>query len=374
MAAHFQSDLVLTMKAATDSTPSSNQLWLHSKSFDLALFHLSALFCLLFMIPYALYQERATVPIYNIYLLFFGIPHNFLTWTTFLSKEVKGEYEFGSIRPALITCFILCLVMYLVPDTDLEGWILSIITYASLWHAYRQHHGICKVYDAVQARRNGAPTIFADRKVINLGFGLCLFSILVWIFTYPRVEFLLSADAMYDLVYPQIPYHLFQGYVAISAAILLYGVKQLTWDRYRRGEFIPWPQLLLMAMALATYIIPFSLLPLEALPVGVAIATMFHNIQYFGFVWLFERTRGDLREEKNLPVSKMGSWATGHNWLAFFGVALAYSFLLVGLYGIWPTRLLLTTIYFLAFAHYIIDGYIWNSQHNHGMEIGRAHV
>ena len=185
------------------------RLWLQSKGYDLVWFHLSALFCLLFMIPSLLYGAAATVPIYNAYLLFFGIPHNFLTWSTFLSREVKGEYEFDAIKVAAITCAVLCGVMYLVPDSDLEGWILSIITYASLWHAYRQHHGICKIYDALQAKRSGAKELFAERKWLNLGFALGLFSVLVWVFVHPRVQFLLSADAMYDLVYPQVPLFLF---------------------------------------------------------------------------------------------------------------------------------------------------------------------
>lgn len=349
----------------TDSR--TNPMWLQSRGYDLFWFHLSAIFCLLFMIPYVLYGSRATIPIYNIYLIFFGIPHNFLTWSTFLSHEVKGEYELGTIKIAAITCLVLCIIMYISPDTDLESWILSIITYASLWHAYRQHHGICKVYDSVQAKRSGDFSIFADRKILNLGFGLTLSSVIVWIFTYPRVQFLLSADSMYDLIYPQVPFHLFLWYTGISVALFLYGIYKVTWGRYKSGKLIPWPQILLMVMALASYFIPFSCLPISALPVGVAIATMYHNIQYFGFVWLYEGKRGELRKEQNLPLSKMGLWATRQNWVAFFGVALAYSFLIVGIYGIWPTRLLLVTIYFLAFAHYIIDGYIWTSQHNKGL-------
>lgn len=342
-------------------------LWLQGKTYDLTWFHLSALFCLLFMVPYAIYGAESTVPIYNIYLIFFGIPHNFLTWSTFLSREVKEEYELSTIKVAGLTCGILCLVMYLAPATDLESWILSLITYASLWHAYRQHHGICKIYDSIQAKRFGDSSIFQERKMLNLGFGLTLFSVLVWIFTYNRVEFLLSADAMYDLVFPQVPFHLFQAYTLIAVSLLLYGLKKVTWNRYQRGKFIPWPQILLVTMALATYIIPFATLPISALPVGVAIATMFHNIQYFGFVWLFEETRSQIRQEQSLPISKMGTWASQRNWVAFFGVALAYSLIIVGLYGIWPTRLLLTVIYFLAFAHYIIDGYIWTSRHNKGL-------
>lgn len=352
------------MSSVAFSPASHPPLWLRGKNYDLIWFHLSALVCLFLIFPSWILGASATVPIYNFYLLFFGIPHNFLTWSTFLSQEVQEDYQMGTIQVAAAICLVLCGVMYVAPGTDLESWVLSLITYASLWHAYRQHHGICKVYDAVQAKRDRNGEIFEDRKVLNLGFGLTLFSVLVWIFTYPRVEFLLSADAMYDLVYPQVPLHLFQWYTGISLAIFCYGLKKATWDRSQRGLPIPWPQISLMFLALATYILPFAFLPIEALPVGVAIATMYHNIQYFGFVWLFEEKRAELRLESNLSLSKMGSWALKKQWVAFFGVALAYSFVIVGIYGIWPTRLLLVTIYFLAFAHYVIDGYIWTSQCN----------
>lgn len=341
-----------------------NHFWLKNSFFDLMLFQLSALFCLAFVIPWYIWGQGATIPVYNIYLIFFGIPHNFLTWSSFVGKHSDQDYQLKPVITAASVCAVICIMMYLNPATELESWILSVITYASLWHAYRQHHGICKVYDSVQSERLGDRRIFEDRKLLNLGFGLCIFSSLVWLFTHEDVKFLLSAEDQYKLVYPRVSFDFFVTWLSFSVAIFVSGLLRLWYLRRKHKLWMPWPQLILMVMALATYSIPFILLPIEALPIGVAIATMFHNIQYFGFVWIFEKTRGSLRSAEKKPLRLMERWAVGKKWHLFLGIALIYSLFMVGFYGVSHSRLILVAIYFLAFAHYIIDGLIWKPNVN----------
>lgn len=343
---------------------SLNHFWLKNSFFDLTLFQLSAIFCLAFMVPWYIWGQEATIPVYNFYLVFFGIPHNFLTWASFVGKHSDQDYHLKPVATAASVCAVICLIMYLNPATELESWILSVITYASLWHAYRQHHGICKVYDTVQSERLGDKSIFDDRKLLNLGFGLCIFSSLVWLCTHEEVKFLLSAEDQYKLIYPRLSFDFFIAWLSVSVVVFLSGFFSLWYKRRKKGLWMPWPQIVLMIMALATYSVPFVLLPLEALPIGVAIATMFHNIQYFGFVWIFEKTRGVIRSEEKKPLRLMERFAVDKKWHLFLGIAFAYSLLMVGLYGVSHSRLILVLIYFLAFAHYIIDGLIWRPKVN----------
>jgi len=91
---------------------------------------------------------------------------------------------------------------------------------------------------------------------------------------------------------------------------------------------------------------------------------MFNNIQYFGFVWLFEKTRGGLKQGSRASLRPMERWAVGNKWGTFLGVSFLYSLLMVGMYGVSHSKLVLSLIYFLAFAHYIIDGLIWRTDVN----------
>ncbi len=238
------------------------------------------------------------------------------------------------------------------------------ISYFAFWHCYRQHHGICKVYDAIQARRTGDATIFEDRKALDLFFAFGANLVIVWAFTHKSVRYLLSADEGYELVHPQIPLWLFHSLVAFAACVGIWGLKRAVWDRWRAGRMIPWPQISLMTVAIATYIVPYFFIPLEAMPLAVAIGTIFHNVQYFGFVWLFEKNRSREMGKLDLPLELPQRLAFQGGWKRYFGVALAYSFAVIGLYLVLPHSFGLTLIYFLGFAHYVIDGYIWRRDHN----------
>ena len=96
----------------------------------------------------------------------------------------------------------------------------------------------------------------------------------------------------------------------------------------------------------------------------VAIATIFHNIQYFGFVWMFERERTGIMVEKRTGLQMPQRLVHMGAWKRWFGVALLYSLAICVFYLAAPKQVGLTLIYFLGFAHYIIDGHIWRGAHN----------
>ena len=59
-------------------------LWLGNLKFDLTFFHLSGVLSLFLLFFYLWKGNEVIFPIYNFYLIFFGIPHNYLTWATLL--------------------------------------------------------------------------------------------------------------------------------------------------------------------------------------------------------------------------------------------------------------------------------------------------
>lgn len=339
-------------------------LWLRSQPFDLIFFQLSGFVFLLFLVPYIFWGEQVVFPIYNFYLIFFGLPHNYLTWATIFPKERRKAFRMEPVYITILFCIGLCALIPLTTGTDFNNWLLSFISYYSLWHAYRQHHGICKLYDAVQARRTGDTTIFADRKAMNFFFGLAANAVVVWAFTHSHIDYLLSSDAKYTLIHPVVPMDVFYMYIALTLGAGLWAAKRTIYDRVRAGRFIPWPQILLAISAIATYIVPYFFIPIEAMPLAVAIGTMFHNFQYFGFVWYFERTQSTESSELAETMGFPQRFAHQGSWMKYFTVALIYSFAVIALYLMTPRNFGLTFIYFLGIAHYIIDGFIWRRDNN----------
>lgn len=339
-------------------------LWLGTTTFDLNFFHLSGLVCLLLIFPYLWMGEKVIFPIYNFYLIFFGIPHNYLTWSTLLPSTARKTFHMEAIYTAAIICIVITLLIPLTEGTGMNDWILSLIAYLSLWHAYRQHHGICKVYDGIQANRTKDYTIFQDRKYMNLFFGLALNGVLVWAFTHPNIQYFLSANEKYNLIYPVVPIHVFYLYCVVTCIIGVVAFKKCVWNRMKANKFIPWPQLSLMFIALLTYIVPYCFIPLSAMAVAVAIGTIYHNIQYFGFVWLFEKYRSKELIEQHVPLQLHQKLVHQKSWIKYFSIAFMYSILMLTLYSITPRYIGLTLIYFLATAHYVIDGYLWRKGYN----------
>jgi hypothetical protein len=341
-----------------------NDLWMVNWKFDTFYFQVTGLLCLLLIVPYQIWGQASVIPIYNFYLVIFGLPHNFLTWAHFFPSNVRSAFNMAVISQAALICLALCIIIPFVRHTDLENWILSIITLASLWHAYRQHHGICKIYDSIQAHRTGDSSIFADRLAINWFLGLGLHTVLIWAFTKDKIPFLLTADAMYELVYPRLPWWLFEAYLVVTAVALVWGLKRCVYDRHRAGKHIPWPQLGLIAVAITTYVVPYVFVPIEAIPLSVAIGTIFHNIQYFVFVWIAEKHRATELVHQQIALQGWQKIVHTRKWKSFLGITLFYSFAIIILFTLIPTSAGLVMIYFLAFSHYIVDGLIWRRENN----------
>jgi hypothetical protein len=100
------------------------------------------------------------------------------------------------------------------------------------------------------------------------------------------------------------------------------------------------------------------------MPVAVAIGTIFHNVQYFGFVWLFERHRCEELRAANLPLHFPQRLVREKSWVKYFSISIVYSFAMVVFSVVTPHQMGMCLIYFLSVAHYVIDGYIWKRDHN----------
>jgi hypothetical protein len=337
--------------------------WLASARFDLAFLILPGLYCLCLLVPYQWIGSAAVMPIYALYLVLFGLPHNYLTWATILPSASRKALPWKNILALIATSGIICVALFLSTRGRLGEQLLSAIAVLSIWHVYRQHHGIAKIYDAVQAKRERDPSIFADRELLSDFFGLASLGVVVWVFTHPNVHFLMSTDENYEFVHPLVSPGVFRFYLALTATTGVLGLKRAIYDRARKGLPLPWPQLALMMSALASFWGPYAFLPLDAMPLAMAIATIFHNLQYFAFVWLYERARSpDLAREDGLALPQR--LVSEGRWKAYFALALVFSAVVITAYGIIPRRFGTFVIYFIGVSHYLVDGAIWRARSN----------
>jgi hypothetical protein len=346
--------------ALEQAQPARLSPWLAGAAFDQVFLIWPGLACLLLVIPYALIGPAVVLPIYTLYLVVFGLPHNYLTWATIAPRASRRGLDFGAVRIAIAISLAVCALLSITLGTAASDWIFSAIALLSIWHVYRQHHGIAKIYDAVQAKRTGDRSIFADRGALNLFFGLASFGVVAWVFTHRDVRFLMSSDESYAFIHPVISRGLFELYLAVTAAAGVVGLKRAVWDRARSGKALPLPQLALMASALASFWVPYAFLPLDAMPLAMAIATIFHNVQYFAFVWLYERNRLPELSELALPQRLVSEG----RWKTYFALGLAFSAVVVTVYAIVPRSFGVFLIYFIGVSHYLVDGEIWKSRRN----------
>jgi hypothetical protein len=344
--------------------------WLSGPLFDLALLILPGLACLLLVLPFVWYGPVVVMPIYTAYLVLFGLPHNYLTWATILPRQSRQALNWELVRTMFLSSLALCALIPLSQGTEFCDWVLSAIALLSIWHVYRQHHGIAKIYDAVQSKRSGDSSIFVDRGLLSLFFGLASLGVLVWVFTHRDVSFLMSSDERYVFVHPVVPWRIYQLYMSITGAIGLVGLKRAVFDRIRAGKSVPVPQLALMTSALASFWGPYLFIPLSAMPLAMAIATIFHNIQYFGFVWLYERGRCEELAREGGTLALPQRLAAEGRWRPYLAWALAFSFAVIAAYAAFPHRLGMFLIYFIGVSHYLVDGSIWRNRDNR--HLGRA--
>jgi hypothetical protein len=199
---------------------------------------------------------------------------------------------------------------------------------------------------------------------MNLFVGLAVYGVMVWAFTHERLEFLLSSDERFEFIHPVVPMKIFHAYIAITVYAGVWAVKRVLWDRWRGGRFIPWPQITMSIAVMASFLLPYLFVPLSAMPLAVAIATIYHNIQYFGFVWLFERHRSADIATAQLPLQLPQRLAFEGAWKRFFGMALLFSMAVITIYVSVPKQMGTVLIYFIALSHYLIDGQIWRRDQN----------
>jgi hypothetical protein len=318
--------------------------WLVSPGYDLTFFIGS---CVLTFVFYTLYRWAhhlgwllrgdSILITYFLFTAFFDHPHILQTF----SRTHYDSQEFARRRPLYtwgLAAFMA--VGFVITALGLEAQLIVAAAVFGTWHIIRQHAGFLKFYKIVN--RDTEPLDnWLDILTFYTGMFACLFN------DYADIRGPIVIYRDLQAQFPSLPANLGEmGWSLFLILLVLYGCRQ-TW-RAMEGKPINVPKSLLMAAALVTHYFVFFATATPFL-VAEALETVFHDVQYQGWIMHYQRRR--FPHVKRVVL----------RWLA---LALLYGGVVgvIEIYGLmnrgWAMWLFVPFTMVVLF-HYTVDGLIW---------------
>src|SRR5215831_10683427 len=296
-----------------------------------------------------------------------------------LFKRFKWSFVLGPIVPLAFSTAVL--VYLYVHDYPVEYFLYLYILLAlwDPWHFLRQHYGFVRIYD----RHNAVAPKIASRMdwwlcvtwfvFIMLASGAWLPDVLSDLYTSAQIPIVLSASigAINTLE--------FIAGVAAFGMTLAYGV--YLYQCHRRGLFISWPKVAMIAITFGVMYLTYTpnpwiaeLAPGWTFKVGFAAVGIVHMTQYLAIVWRYNRTLAD-----NSTRSRAGWFRALHrkrHWQLIAAAAALYVAICLAYGNVLTTkhdnRQLMSVLLALGFTstllHYYFDGFIWKIRHRQNRE------
>lgn len=318
--------------------------WIVGQKYDLFFFIGSCVFTLLFFGIYQIahsfhffLQGDSILITYCLFTALFDQPHIFQTF----SRTHWDQSEFQK-RQALHTWGLAGFILIGLGINTL-GWESQLIVFAALfgsYHIVRQHYGFLRAYKGINSDTRPIDNIL-DYGTFYLGMLACLFN------DYTDFEnpLIIYKDLKCDFpIIPElIPNLIWKLFIIFLGVFFLRQIWRLF-----NGLPLNLPKLLLLTTALSTHYFVFFATATPFL-VAEALETVYHDIQYQGWMMHFQRNRYPKIQQVALK------------WL---GAALLYG-LVVGAietfslmqrgWALW----LFVPFTMIVLYHYSVDGLIW---------------
>ena len=264
-------------------TPALSVRWITSRNYDL-LWYVASCLASYFLIYLNVALGVSAILLWWFWIVLADGPHVFATVSrTYLDSEERkarskllvGSLFWFLLGPAAIYAGI-------VSQSRLSFFLF--LTFAQLWaywHVVRQHYGFLTLYQ----KKNGEPSGKANSFEYWFFYILMLAPFVSFLIRHPeaRLELGLSPGATLPEQYVLIFLH-----AVIAIALLSYIAKQ-----FRATTFNLPKNLFLLAcvpLHLFLFLHPYVSTHLD-LRLFVVFVTMYHNIQYHGIVWFYNRNR-----------------------------------------------------------------------------------
>ena len=244
-------------------------------------------------------------------------PHVFAT----LSRTYLDQQEWGA-RSKL---FLLSLLWYLPGPLAVFGSIYAqtpvpyflFLAFASLWaywHVVRQHYGFLVLYQ----KKNGEAAGKANKADYWVFYVLMLAPFVSFVLRHPGARERLGLPMF---ITPVEQYIIHADHILIIAALAFYLAKEF--HSFRSGSAFNLPKNLFLLCCVPLHLLIFlhpyisTHLPIRLFVVFV---TFYHNVQYHGIVWFYNRNRYGNRD----PKYGAASWIN-RNFVLYYAAGLLFT-------------------------------------------------
>ncbi|MBM3279804.1 MAG: tetratricopeptide repeat protein [Candidatus Handelsmanbacteria bacterium] len=338
------------------------QQWIISPAGDLFFFIGTPFLCLLSLLPLRGLFDSQTIAFYALAL--FATGHHLPGF-----MRAYGDRElFATFREKfLVAPLIVLAVVAYAQFYSLHGLFMVVLLW-EIWHLFMQHYGIMRIYDAKNR-------IFSrlDARLDWL-LSACAFAAVV---VYSPEYFHRILDHQQKVGLPFLSAYqaqlLKQGLLVLTLAASAAYLANLV-RRWRSCQAISGPKLAVMGTTL--FLVYYAWVYLGDLVIGYAAFAVFHDIQYFAIVWVYNH---------NLVKKQAGATALLRAFFSTRSLPVLALYLLVCFgYGsinmlegfLHSTRTIQVVEVFVitsTLLHYYFDGFIWKirerkHQENLGIE------
>jgi hypothetical protein len=352
--------------------PRVKQQWITSRNYDL-FWYIGACISSYVLLYLNLAAGISALLLWSFWILSVDGPHIFGTISrTYLDTEERHQRArllFGSLLWFLVGPLFLIVA---IATKNLTPFLLflTLAQFWAYWHIVRQHYGFLVLYQ----KKNGEEAGKQNKIDYPVFYMWMLLPFLSFLLRHPeaRPYFGLAAEPSATE-----KIGLFMIHAAIIASVFLYLVKEI-WRYVKKNEFNLPKNLFLLACVPLHFLIflnPFISTRLD-IHLFAVFVTFYHNIQYHGIVWFYNRNRygkdssgfrygiSSLLSRNFLYYYLAGLLFTliyrSLNWYLVGGVNAAFDTGPESLRNMTILQLLVIGLWWgFAFNHYYLDQKIW---------------
>ncbi len=324
------------------------QQWIISPFSDLFFFIGTPLFCLVTMLPLREFVDSQTIAFYALAL--FATGHHLPGFMrAYGDPELFSTFKEKFVIAPVVVLFVTALAQF----NTLHGLFLMVLVW-EVWHLFMQHYGIMRIYDAKNK-------IFSRLNArLDWAMTLCAF-VTVVIYSPEYFHRILDHNQRVGLPFPSVELTfflkelLFYFTMTVFAAYLANLV-----HRTVTGQKISLPKMAVMATTV--FIIYYGWIHINDLVIGYAAFAVFHDIQYFAIVWVYNNNLVKRQERTTKVLRTFFTTRTLPILAAYMLVSFAYGSINM-MEGFLKSEQAINVIEIFVITstilHYYFDGFIW---------------
>ena len=325
-----------------------DQKWIISPFGDLFFFIGTPLLCLVIMLPMRSLFDSQTIAFYALAL--FATGHHLPGFM----RAYGDPALFSTFKEKFLVAPVVVLVVTaLAQFNTLHGLFLLVLVW-EIWHLFMQHYGIMRIYDAKNK-------VFSKINArLDWLMTLCAF-ITVVVYSPEYFHRILDHNQKVGLPFPSTALtFLFKDILFYLAMAVLIAYLANLVHRATTGQKISLPKVAVMATTV--FIIYYGWIHINDLVIGYAAFAVFHDIQYFAIVWVYNNNLVKRQERTTKVLRPFFTTRPLPILAAYILVCFAYGSINM-MEGFLKSEQAIKAIEIFVITstllHYYFDGFIW---------------